>query len=325
MPLCFTNFYLGLLFSIRSEFITPNATYRIPCNVNCAVFFDIDHDGTNELILGGNNRNLFVYKFGEKITFYKEVNTRNNQIHSMALHDGMLIIGFVSGALGIVPSIDTVIIIEPKYINFKNDPLTVVGNIKFGENNCIAMCGLSGEVIILDPLKHFQISELLHTKGTQMFNSSMGKTKQNYYQHYDYILNIQHEILSISAHHFVTTSTDSQVVISSWDGIIYILDKDKNIVTYNFKSPLANCYCGLFSLTPRHNNELVLVLSTFNEDNLHIYYNIQLQSMKATTMYDYLKTDPELCSLLSEFATTTLDPSTTHNTASLIHSLLYDH
>ncbi|EFC49011.1 predicted protein [Naegleria gruberi] len=309
----------------RSEAILPFLTSRIPCNINCAISFDIDKDGVEEIIFGGNNRNLFVYKFMEKqngvdFVFLKEIYTKDNQVNSISIHNDSIILGFVSGGFGIISSIDTVIIIEPKHINFKNEPLTVVGNVKFGENQCVALSGLSGEVIVIDPFKQFNITEeILSTKGTIVHAPNYTITKQNYHQYYDYFVNIEHEILSLSAHNFITSSQNSQLLITSWDGIIYILDHEKNIVTYNFKNQLANCYCGKFSLTPRHNNELVLILSSFNTEYIHIYYNIQLENIRATSMFTHLQKDPELANLLSLQA-----QESKTSIPSLIHSLLYD-
>ncbi|KAL9642676.1 hypothetical protein ABK040_009755 [Willaertia magna] len=372
--------------------ISPFLTRRIPCNTTCLLMYDIDGDGEDEILLGGNNRNLFIYKFINNnldvnnnvdynnnlennlenkkmdynkvfdLIFIKEINLKDNQIYSMILHNNYVLIGFVNGGFAILKSLQEIYIIENKYMK-SNEPLLCVGNLNFTTNcnehfneNCKAgFVSLSGEVIVLDPLKfvnenHIEMltaavtsgstissnsssttatptittsgsvassppinvnTMLLQTREMNLLNSN-NNTMNNIYNILNnnninnnnflndtFSLNLQQEIVYASQINFtINKPNETQLFLVTWDGIIYIIDKDKNIITFNFKDRISNCLCGNFSITQKRKEELVIIISGFNNDYLNIYYNVKVNDMKVVTMLDRLLKDEELKDLI---------------------------
>jgi hypothetical protein len=99
-------------------------------------------------------------------------------------------------------------------------------------------------------------------------------------------LDLEQEIVKIQKY---KTGTLDQLFISTWDGITYILDSNKNIVCYNFKQRISTFYVGLFSTEPNKHKSCIFYV-TFNE-NITMFYDVEISQIQTFFLLEKLKNE----------------------------------
>jgi len=138
----------------------------------------------------------------------------------------------------------------------------VIGGIKRGhEQSCvIGLSTLDGNFMILeDPSVN-----TLHPK-------------KNWFQS-------EHRWFSMSKFD-VTNDGDDEIILASMNGMTYMIDKDRNIVSYNFNENIAAfCAGGYGPIEPNNTSNNCLCYVTLN-GKIHVYYNVWISAMKVKCVH----------------------------------------
>lgn len=122
-------------------------------------------------------------------------------------------------------------------------------------------------------------------------------------------------------------TTTTQLCATTWDGITYVIDQDKNVVCFNLQERISTTYVGHYSLNARQPPVLCLFFVTFT-DKIYVYYNVEVTSVAPLDLKYALQsdTDPELQSLLRQVCPNQrniVDMNDVECTK-LLHAVLYD-
>eukprot|EP00118_Oscarella_pearsei_P016277 m.154099 g.154099 ORF g.154099 m.154099 type:complete len:448 (+) comp38632_c0_seq2:116-1459(+) len=92
-------------------------------------------------------------------------------------------------------------------------------------------------------------------------------------------LRVNHQLFSL-AKLDITRDGNDEVVTCAWDGRVYIVDSERNVVTYQFEENVAAFAAGNYCIDG--SDEPCMVFATFS-NRLFIYYDVVLPSIKATS------------------------------------------
>ncbi|KAL0488499.1 hypothetical protein AKO1_015532 [Acrasis kona] len=278
--------------------IQPFATYRIPCNITCATLADIDGDGENEIVMAGTDRNIYVYRLKASVNTASESDLlrmyklpmNDNQIFSLSTHTEKtgkqgILAGYVTGGYAFVcrgDGPDDSLQIgtfspshgEDSYISSK--PMTVIGNA-FDEQESAAFIELGGRVMV----RRFHIQNNTEVNNTLTWHAEL-----------------KQEVMGAFQGELVENSSTKQLVIATWDGITYILDKDHNAVCFNLKERICGFVCGMYNTSPTKPPSMCFFYVTFSDHRITVFYDIKLKSIPCCSLVTQIGSSEESLSKL---------------------------
>jgi hypothetical protein len=233
-------------------------------------------------VFAGTDRNVYLYKYEQQTTGEwnlvqnRKIPMHDNQINSLGRHldplgkEGILI-GFVTGGYAYMPC-DTlevqVFAAEKRRRRFEDEdvdsqsstkPITVLGNA-FGSLDTCAFAELGGRLSVHDPL----------------VTSSA------------WSLDLKQEVLSVCQAELIKKSDTKQLVLATWDGVTYIIDRERNAVCFNFKERICAFACGMYSPTPYKPPVTCLVYVPFADSRIVVYYDVMLDSVPSRSLVEQM-------------------------------------
>jgi hypothetical protein len=283
------NLTLPLHNSQRHHAITttihPFMTQRIPCNVTCVALADIDGNN-NVLAFGGIDRHVYLYKYeqqssGEwKMVRNRKIYMEDNQINSLGRHvdvngkEGILI-GFVTGGYAYLSRGETediqlrIFAAEKRRRRFDEEededsqsstkPVTVLGNA-FGTPDTSAFAELGGRLSIHDPLS----------------------------QNAPWTVDLRQEVMGLYQAEMIKNTDAKQLVLATWDGVTYIIDRERNAVCFNFKERICGFTCGLYSPSPHRPAVSCLIYVPFSDHRIVVYHDVMMNSVASKSLVEQI-------------------------------------
>uniref|UniRef100_A0A8C4NC71 PR/SET domain 4 n=1 Tax=Eptatretus burgeri TaxID=7764 RepID=A0A8C4NC71_EPTBU len=170
----------------------------------------------------------------------------------------------------------------------------ILGNVTAGTSFCqsstpgmIALCSLDGSLKLME---HGKQLWSLHVDN-QMF--AMGKVD-------------------------MTCDGCEEVVACAWDGQTYIIDRQCNVVRFQFDDNVCAFSAGLYAYKGNVNSPC-LVFATLSQ-HLFVYWNVQLKHMASTSLFETLKESQEFHDLLKNRGLDSSDPCAVQQ---LVRDVLY--
>ncbi|KAH7646748.1 hypothetical protein HUG17_2286 [Dermatophagoides farinae] len=97
-------------------------------------------------------------------------------------------------------------------------------------------------------------------------------------------LQLEHPILSLHKHDLNNDGSD-ELIITVWNGLVYIIDLDGNIITCHFNQPINAFTVGPFYLNDNLEQIDCFVYTTFT-NSVHLFYNIDSTLFNNIDMMD---------------------------------------
>jgi len=85
----------------------------------------------------------------------------------------------------------------------------------------------------------------------------------------------------------VTGDGKDEIITCAWDGMTYIVDQEQNVVKFKFEESVCAFYAGLYSIDLGKQSPCFIYVTLENE--IIVYYNIKLQSLKTRTLIGEMK------------------------------------
>jgi WD40 repeat protein len=339
------------------QMITPWLTQRIPYNITCALLLDYDLDGKSELILGSNDRNLYVYKLDieqKQLIRVEKIPMDDNQVYSLTKHRNAngredILIGFVAGGYAYMESSAT----RKSHNNIRffkamRDalPKNMVTELQMHRKATRSTTRKPGYRVELND----EDSELVFSKQSSVISKPLfvlgnvnwdGDSKElaafvtvdGTLTVHDattgpvepiWRIDLQQEIITIFQYDFTENSPEMHLCLTTWDGITFIIDSRKNIVCFNLQERVSAFYAGYYSLSRDKPRVLCLFFVTFT-DKIYVYYNVKQSSIPAYTLKYALSTDTEALDIMNRlFEKLRIFSLDDPEASKLLHSILYD-
>jgi len=284
--------------------ITKTVTIPVPVNVSRILIADIDGDGYNELVLGRTDRFLHSFQLMKTDTS-STVALDNNNTTGLAV----IIIHNDNNT-------EKVLLREKKNWSFDGQ-LGSVAITYDQKKNPILMVAQPGGVVVLinkngEIMKEKEntsngsievstelITDIKGVKGTNYSAMITMDGNINFYYKLkkEWTLQVNSQLFAISKID-CTNDGNEELVISSWNGLTYIVDHYMNVVEFDFEERVCAFIAGNYAIAPDKNVPCMFFV-TF-DDVIYVYYDICLSSIYLKTLSDVLDKDIEMHSDIIE-------------------------
>jgi hypothetical protein len=272
--------------TVEPERIEPSFYHRIACNANCVIIADIDEDGKQELIVGSNDRAVYSYALvesGKHQTLCLKLKNKWNlmgQVHSLSISCDkwgrpVLLVGQNGG---VYCQID-----HRGQLRFRS----------FGNSKGEISIDDTGSTTEVQRLKRSSLSRAgtVQSPILQAMATLDGVIKlQDLDDKLLWELQVEHQLFSL--HILDINGEDDLIVVTSWDGMTYIIDQYQNFVRFKLEDRVCLFIAGHYALSPGQNKPC-LIYVTFN-DQIIVFNNLKsLEKIPALSLLGIMKDEFE--------------------------------
>ncbi|XP_065835930.1 KICSTOR complex protein ITFG2-like [Oscarella lobularis] len=302
-------FYLEKEFEDHRGDMKPFYTQRVPANIRSLLLADIVGDGICRLVVGHTDRIVRVYEWDPGSVSEKEPIAGSMvmikkwsleaQVGSLSVSDGgangspLLIVSHPGGNyvhLAFESSEMKSTEEEPESVQLKpSQPITVKRRTRISESDGIFTSSPHSSLLVGSSSVASRVAtEILgsiHSKKIFDENQRLtavctldGSLQLFCGRSLLWELHVNHQLFAL-AKVDITNDGNEEIVACAWDGRTYIVDTDRNAVTYQFDENVAAFTAGQYCVDTQ--NVSCLVYATFS-NRLYIYYDVTLPTIKAT-------------------------------------------
>lgn len=268
--------------------IQPSSRWRVVGNATCVMLGDIDETGKNELIIGSSDRFIYVYTItdsvdqsgnAEKALILRRKWRLPGQVISLSMFNDnwgrpVVLATQQEGCYTTIDHKGTM-----KFYKASHNPSTV-DTFEEDQNGpseiiYVRRSPLSKDGTPQDPVL-FLIS---YMDGSIKMQEESGKLLWE--------MQLDRQLFPIKSLD-ITQDGDQDVVISSWDGMTYIIDQSGNCIQTKFNDRIRAFTAGHYSPSSKQTYPCLVYL-TFS-DQMFIYYNIGIHLIQANSLTSYMET-----------------------------------
>lgn len=267
--------------------IQPSYRWHVVSNATCIMLGDIDETGKNELIIGSSDRLIYVY------TIVDDLDEEGNTVKILKLKRKWRLPGQVISLSMFYDNWGRPVVLatqqEGCYTTI--DHKSTMKFFKVGRKQSteetfevdpngpseiiyVRRSPLSKDGLPQDPVL-FLIS---YMNGSIKMQEETGKILWE--------MQLDRQLFPIKALDF-SQDGDQSVIISSWDGMTYVIDQRGNSIQAKFHDRIRAFTAGYFSPTETQTFPCLVYL-TFS-DQLIVYYNLAMQKIETQTVVSSMK------------------------------------